>query len=98
MCSDYNVYSGQHMDMLWFGDKSGYGVAWHKNAGPCNRREHVHTAKPNINTNRALNHVDKLGLAELALAGVTCSMYHDVSVGSGIRMRVVACDIGSSRG
>ena len=74
VCSNYDLYSAQHMDLLWFEDKSGYGVAWHKNADKFNRREHVCT-------NRALNHIDKLGLAELALAEVTFWMYHDVSVG-----------------
>ena len=95
------------MDILWFEDKSGY----YKNADPCNRREHAYTAMPynrrreytytamaNINTNRALNQVDKLGLAELALAGVTCAVYHDVSVGSRLRERVAVCGIRSSRG
>ena len=98
VCSNYDLYSAQHMDMLWFGDKPGYGVARHKNGDPCKWREHAHTAKPNINTNRALNHVDKLGLAELALAEVTCSVYHEVSVGSPLRERVAVCGIRSSRG
>ena len=99
------------MNVLWFGDKPGYGVVWHANAHPCHRREHAYTAMPcnrrrehaytektNINTNRALNHVDKLGLAELALAEVTCSVYHEVSVGSRLRESVVICWIRSSRG
>ena len=44
---------------------------------------------PNINTNRALNHVDELGLAEPALAEVTWSVNHDVRVGSRLIVRVV---------
>ena len=87
VCSDYNLYSVDHMDMLWFEDKSGYGVARHKNTHPW---ENIRSpANPNINTNRALNHVDELGLAEPALAEVTWSVNHDVRVGSRLIVRVV---------
>ena len=63
---------GTNQVMMQYGIKIGDTRKW---------RKQPYTAKPNINTNRALNHVDKLGLAELALAEVTCSVYHDVSVG-----------------
>ena len=46
MCSDSDMYSVQHMNMLWFGDKSGFGVAWHKNAD----RENMRTQPNQIST------------------------------------------------
>ena len=96
VCSDYNLYSVDHMDMLWFEDTSGYGVARHKNTQTCHRRREIRS--PDINTNRALNHIDKLGLAELALVEVTFSVYHDVSVYSRLIVRVAVCGIRSSWG
>ena len=80
----------------WICYNSGYGVARHKNTQTCHRRREIRS--PDINTNRALNHIDKLGLAELALVEVTFSVYHDVSVYSRLIVRVAVCGIRSSWG